>query len=128
MFESRNLVKHSKYELWNPLKKLLDTSDDQFGKTEVIGLTVVVDFMSVIHKTGFEKHTKVKGGLTRVWDSVLAQSNTKIIEIVYDRYLENSIKESLGMFLDSPVPSEINKFWASSISEETPTISAKILY
>ena len=77
LFEGENLAKHSKYELWNPLKKLLDTSGCQFDKTKVTGLTFVVNFMSVIHKTGFEKHPKVKGGLTRVWNSVLAQSNGK---------------------------------------------------
>ena len=86
--------------------------------------------MSVIHKNGFEKHPKIKGnihkikdGLKRVWNSILAESNTKKIEIVYDSHLENSIKESLRMQraieelieimnlnLDSPVPSEIKKF------------------
>ena len=45
-----NLIILLIYELLNPLKNLLDTSDYQFGKTEVTGLAVVVDFMSVIHK------------------------------------------------------------------------------
>ena len=35
LVESKNLAKNSKYELSNPLKKLLDTSGCQFDKTEV---------------------------------------------------------------------------------------------
>ena len=134
MFECGNLVKHSKYELWNPLKKLPDTSDYQFDKTEVTGLAVAVDFMSVIHKTVFEKHQKIKDDFKRVWNSIIVQSNATRIEIVYNSYLKNSIKESLRMQraieepieimnlnLDSPVPSEIKKFWAPSVNKETPT-------
>ena len=35
LVKSENLAKNSKYELSNPLKKLLDTSGYQFDKTEV---------------------------------------------------------------------------------------------
>ena len=56
----------------NPLKKLLETSGYQFNKTEVTGLVVVVDFTSVIHETGFEKHPEIKDGLKRVWNFILA--------------------------------------------------------
>ena len=41
------------------MKKLLDTSDYQFDKTEVIELAVIIDFMAVIHKTGYERHPKI---------------------------------------------------------------------
>ena len=44
------------------MKKLLDTSDYQFDKTEVIELAVVIDFMAVIHKTGYERHPKINKG------------------------------------------------------------------
>ena len=37
LFEGANLAKYDKDELLNPLKKLLDTSDYQFDKTEVTG-------------------------------------------------------------------------------------------
>ena len=79
--QSKNLAKNSKYELSNPLKKLLGTSGYQLDKTEALS-AVAVDFMSMIHKTGFEKHPKIKNGLKRVWNSILAQSNAERIEIV----------------------------------------------
>ena len=72
---------YNKYELLNQLKELLDTSDYQFYKTEFTGLAGVVDFMSVIHKTGFEKHPKIKDGLKRVWNSNFAQSIAERIKI-----------------------------------------------
>ena len=65
----------------NRLKKFLDTSDYQFYKTEFTGLAGVVDFMSVIHKIGFEKHPKIKDGLKRVWNSNFAQSIDEKIKI-----------------------------------------------
>ena len=46
--------------LLNLLKNLLDTLDDQSDKTEVTGLAAVIDFMSVIHETGFKKHPKIQ--------------------------------------------------------------------
>ena len=46
--------------LLNLLKKLLDTLDYQSDKTEVTGLAAVIDFMSVIHETGFKKHPKIQ--------------------------------------------------------------------
>ena len=94
MFKGDNIAKHSKYELLNPLKKLPDTSDYQFDKAEVTGLAVVVDFMSVIHKTKFGKHPKIKDSLKRVWNFILAKSKTKRIEIVYHSYLEQRITKN----------------------------------
>ena len=69
------------------------------------------------------------------------QSSAKIIKIVYDSYLESSSKESqrmqraieepieiMNLNLDSPVSSEIKKFWVSSVNKETPTIAAIFFY
>ena len=76
--------------------------------------------------TGFEKFPEINDRLKGVWNSILAQSSAKGIEIVYNIYLENSVKESLRMQraieepietmnlnLDSLVPSEIKRFWTS---------------
>ena len=56
------LVRRWKFSqtLLNLLKKLLDTLDYQSDKTEVTGLAAVIDFMSVIHETGFKKHPKIQ--------------------------------------------------------------------
>ena len=56
------LVRRRKFSqtLLNLLKKLVDTLDYQSDKTEVTGLAAVIDFMSVVHETGFKKHPKIQ--------------------------------------------------------------------
>ena len=43
-----------------PLEHFLDAPEYQFDKTVTAGISVVVDFMSLIHKIGFEKYPKVR--------------------------------------------------------------------
>ena len=95
------------------------------------GTSVIVDCISLIHKTGFEKYPKVRGAFDGAWRTILAASNFDRIEIVYDTYLEVSINEStrigtakeepieiINLNLDSPVPPEIKKLWVLSVSKE----------
>ena len=121
-----------------PLEQLLDTPEYQFDKTVTAGISVIVDFMPLIRKIGFEKYTKVRDAFDGAWGIILAASNADRIEIVYDSYLEGSIKEStrigrtkeepieiINLDLDSPVSPEIRKFWASSISKEHLQVLSK---
>ena len=91
------------------------------------GISVIVDFMSLIRKIGFEKYPKVRDAFDGTWGIILAASNADRIEI-YDSYLEGSIKEStrigrakeesieiINLNLDPPVSPEIR---ASSINKE----------
>ena len=50
--------------------------------------------MSLVRKIGFEKYAKVRDAFEDTWGITLAASNVYRIEIVYDSYLEFSIKES----------------------------------
>ena len=77
MFGDGNLAKHSKYELLNPLKKLLDTSGYQSDKTEVTLLAVGADFLTVIHETEFERHSKIRDSLKRVRNLFLGKVKSK---------------------------------------------------
>ena len=103
----------------------------QFDKTVTAGISVTVDFMSLIRKVEFEKYSKVRDAFDGAWGIILAVSNADRIEIFYGINLEGSIKEStrigrakeepieiINLNLDSPVPPEIRKFWASSIIKE----------
>ena len=102
------------------LKQLLDTPEYQFDKTVTAGVSVIVDFMSLIRKIGFEKYPKVRDAFDGAWEIILAASNADRIKIVYDSYLYVSIKEStrigrakaehieiINLNLDSPVSPEI---------------------
>ena len=121
-----------------PLEQLLDTPEYQFDKTVTAGISVIVDSMSLIRKIGFEKYLQVRDAFDGAWGIILAASNADRIEIVYDSYLEGSIKEStrigrtkeepieiINLDLDSPVSPEIRKFWASSISKEHLQVLSK---
>ena len=96
--------------------------------TVAAGVSVIVDFMSLIRKIGFGKNPKVRDAFDGTWGIFLAASNADRIEIVYDSYLEGSIKEStrigrakeesieiINLNLDPPVSPEIR---ASSINKE----------
>ena len=87
--------------------------------------------MSLTGETGFEKNLKVKNVFDSAWETILAASNPDRIEIVYDTYLEVSIKELtrigrakeepieiINLNLDSAVSPDITKFWAFSVRKE----------
>ena len=71
-----------------PLEQLLDTPEYQFDKTVTAGISVIVDFMSLIREIGFEKYLKVRDAFDGAWGIILAASNADRIMIVYDSYLE----------------------------------------
>ena len=121
-----------------PLEHFLDAPEYQFDKTVTAGISVVVDFMSLIHKIGFEKYPKVRDAFDGAWGITLATSNADRIEIVYDSYLKGSIKEStkivrakeehveiVNLNLDSPVPPEIRMLWAWYINKESLQILSR---
>ena len=130
-FDEGNLTKHKKHDLLVPSEQLLDTLEYQFDKNVTVGIFVIVDFMCLIRKIRFEKYPNVRDAFDGAWEIILAASNADRIEIIYESYLEGSIKEStrigtakeepieiINLNLNSPVPPKIGKFWASSINKE----------
>ena len=127
-FDKGNLTKPKKNEILVLLEQLLDTLEYQFVTA---GTSVIVDFMSLSGETGFEKNPKVRDVFDSAWEIILAASNSDRIKIVYNTYLEVSIKELtrigrakeksieiINLNLDSPVSIEITKFWAFSVHKE----------
>ena len=117
------------------LEQLLDTLEYQFVTART---SVIVDFMSLTGETGFEKNPKVRDVFDSAWETILAASNSDRIEIVYYTYIEVSIKELtrigrakeepieiINLNLDSPVSTEITKFWAFSVRKERLQILSK---
>ena len=87
--------------------------------------------MPLVHKIVFEKYAKVREAFDGVWGTVLAVSNVDRIEIVYDSYLEFSIKELtkigrakeepieiINLILDWPFPPETKKLEALFVSKK----------
>ena len=75
-----------------PLEQLLDTPEYQFDKTVTAGIYVIAESMSLIPKIEFEKYLKARDAFDGAWGIILAASNADTINIVYDSYLEGSIK------------------------------------
>jgi hypothetical protein len=113
------------------LENLLDPMDYELDKTEDQRAAVIVDFMSLIRKIRFEKFSKIREGLECAWSHIITASNANRVDIVYDSYLENSVKEAermrrysnepieiVNLNLDSVMPVEIDKFWASPTNKE----------
>ena len=96
----------------------------------------------MICKIWFGNQVKNGNSLKRTWTFIRPKNYVKRIEIVYDSYLKNSIQESkkiqkkltvvsiktMNLNLDSLVPLEIKKFWASSINTENFQLLSKSFF
>ena len=66
--------------------------------------------MSLIRKIGFEKYPEVRDAFGSAWGTILVASSFHRIEIVYDTYLEVSIKDSTRIARAKEEPIEIITF------------------
>ena len=81
--------------------------------------------MSLIRKIGFEKYPEVRDAFGSAWGTILVASSFHRIEIVYDTYLEVSIKDStrIARAKEEPIeiitfPPVIKKNWTLSVSKQ----------
>ena len=107
------------------LEQLLDTPEYQFV-TAGTSVIVVFNWWNCIWKK-----SKVRDVFDSAWETILAASNPDRIVIACYTYPEISIKELtrigrakeepieiINLNLDSPVSTEVRKFWAFSIRKE----------
>ena len=133
-FDNGNLTKHKKRDT-GALRTTSWHCGVPIWQTVTAETSVIVDFMSLIGETRFEKNPKVRDVFDSAWGTILAASNSDRIKIVYYTYLEASIKkivvakeepiEIINLNLDSPVSPEITKFWAFSIRKERLQIHSR---
>ena len=93
---------------------------------------IVVDFMSMIRKVKFANLNCFKDVFDIVWDMITSACNATQIDVVFDSYLDNSITdcerirreqqyealEYVSLTENSPIPVEMERFWASSKNKE----------
>ena len=130
LFEGDELKKHNKVEILQVLEKSLEKND--YSNSIGSNATIIVDFMSVIRKVSFSKFSSIKDALECLWNMITKVGENNQIDIVFDSYVENSIKELtresrsndaepveyVNILLESPPPVEVDKFWASSKNKE----------
>ena len=94
--------------------------------------TIITDFMSVIRKVPLNKFSGIGDALKCMWIMVIKVAGANQIDVVFDSYIENSIKEStrasrsndveptecVNLLLELPSPVEPKRFWASSKNKE----------
>ena len=83
--------------------------------------------MSVIRKVSFHVHKNINEALESTWAMILSPGVKNQIHVVYDSYLQNSIKESerahrsettpigvVDLGLESVIPVDLKSFWSSA--------------
>ena len=94
LFDGDDMTKPQKHIMIQELEKQLEKDDYAFDKQSNTPTVVIVDFMSVVRKVPFAKCSTFKEALAFVWHLVTTAVSAGRLDIVYDSYLEGSIKES----------------------------------
>ena len=88
--------------------------------------------MSAIRKVPLNKFSCIKDGLECLWSMITKVGEANQIDIVFNSYVENSIKEStrasrsnavepveyVNILIESSPPVEVDRFWVSSKNKE----------
>jgi hypothetical protein len=100
----------------------------QWSRESTLATHVVVDFMSKIRQMPLAQFSNLGAVINAIIISAARLSkNVKFIHLVLDSYIEMSLKEGermrrtdsttgidiIGMDKDTPIPQQIDKFWAS---------------
>ena len=94
LFDNIGIRPHKKHEILKPLESVLKENDYKLNMNVDISTAIIIDFMSMIRKIPFRLYNNIKEALESLWSTVMSIGTVKVIHIVYDSYLEFSIKES----------------------------------
>ena len=116
------------------LKKTLESSliEDDYKVYKKIKPCVIIDFMSSIRKISFSKLSTFSDVFKSMWKSMTSVSKFDTIHRVYESYIDDSIKEAerirrakesdpleyIDLSLQSPLPVQLDRFWARSRNKE----------
>ena len=126
LFEDNGLKRSNKAEILQELEKKLQKYDYRIYMSNYTNTTIIVDFMSAIRKVPLNKFSCTRDALECMWNIVIKVAEANQIDVVFDSYIENSIKEStrasrsndvesieyVNLLLESPPPVELERFWA----------------
>ena len=132
LFEEDLTAKQNKSDLVKQLEKQLTASDTTFTAESKLRTAIVVDFMSLIRRYPVSKLKTFDDLFRTATYSVLHAPCTEEIDIVYDSYLDDSIKECErirrrssceplefgNMKTTTPIPVQMDRFWACGSNKE----------
>ena len=139
IFEDILTKKPDKSSLVKALEAYLEKTDYDYDKRRDITTCVVVDFMSLIRKISFTKMLRISDIFEEMWKRTSFISQAGMIHMVYDSYIEGSIKdcerlrraeeteplEFVNLTGNSPLPVQLNRFWACSKNKENMQILSR---
>ena len=77
-----------------PLESDLQEEDYKLNRNDDLKAAVVVSLMSMVRKVPFHLHKYINEALESTWAMILSPGVINQINVVYDSYLQNSVKES----------------------------------
>ena len=133
LFDGIYLQKPDKASLAAALEQNLQPTDYNFEQNDALATATIVDFMSTIKKIFLANLSNIGSIFDSLWTLIQYSAvGSKSLHIVYDSYLEDSIKECermrrnaeiepleyVELSLSSPIPVQIKRFWACSKNKE----------
>ena len=131
LFDEGRTYTPNKSQLTKCLEAFLEPDDFCFSMTKTAKTSVIIDFMSLIRKIPIRKLNTINDVLKYMWKTITNIAEADEIHIVYDSYLENSLKgherlrrsaevepiEFVNLSKQSPVPVQLERFWACSVNK-----------
>lgn len=132
LFDGEAPKKTVKHKLTVELEKHLSTEDCLFEPVSNSKTTVLVDFMSQIRMVKMTTHNTFGQIIKTIFRKAQSVCSTQEIHIILDSYLDKSTKESerirrasssgsidlISISSETPVPVQLEKFWASSTNKQ----------
>ena len=81
-----------KYVLVSELIQNIENNDMVFNKDSELSTALVIDFMSMIRRKSLASFDKINDLFDSVWKSVISTCTFQQLQVVYDSYVESSIK------------------------------------
>ena len=123
--------KPDKSVLVHELEKHFDKSDLTFTKTSKLETILLIDFMSLVRRMPISNMSVFFDLLQVTWKKVKANCDFQQVDVVFDSYVENSIKEGerkrrscvqpleyVNLENDTRIPVQSDRFWASPNNKE----------
>ena len=132
LFDEDLTTKPNKSELVKQLEKKLSSVETTVSSDDKLRKALVVDFMSLIRRHPVSKLKTFQDLFTFATYSILSSPFTEEIDIVYDSYVEDSIKECerirrsidieplefVNLRSTTAIPVQMDRFWACGSNKE----------
>ena len=131
LFDGNLTFKPEKHLLVTEIEKYLMEDDYDFSKSSQLETALIVDFISNVRNISATQCQIFKDILVRLWSIIYNSCTFQRFDIIYDSYIEQSIKFSerqrwaitngilvCNIECSSYIPSQMEKFWACDRNKE----------